>query len=114
MKYWNDYSGFVIKTLYSYLNKYFKKYQFNYDAYKKDNSPLVKKFGKFIEALKNLYEGNSFDRIICDYIAGMTDNYALNCFENILLCFTIIKLSFWRTVSWEPFISGMVLLSPAK
>ena len=84
MQYWNDYSGFVIKTLYNYLNKYFKKYQFDYAAYKNSSSPLVKKFGKFIEALQNLYEENSFDRIICDYIAGMTDNYALNCFENIL------------------------------
>lgn len=84
MQYWNNYSEFVIKTLKNYLEYYFDKYGFDFDKYHNNSPALVKKFGKFIESLQHLYSENDFDRIICDYIAGMTDNYALNCMEYIL------------------------------
>jgi len=84
MQYWNDYSEFVIKTLRNYLFYHFEKYKFDFAKYENNAPPLAKKFGKFIKSLQNLYSENNFDRIICDYIAGMTDNYALNSLENIL------------------------------
>lgn len=84
MQYWNDYSEFVINTLNKYLYYHFNKYGFDFKKYENDAPSLVKKFGKFIKSLKHLYTESNFDRIICDYIAGMTDNYALNCLEFIL------------------------------
>ena len=33
------------------------------------------------ESLSRLKLGDSLDTIICDYVSGMSDNYAVRCFQ---------------------------------
>ena len=46
---------------------------------------LDKRFGSYLKRYKPVYdkEGNIPKRIVCDYIAGMTDGYALSAFKQI-------------------------------
>lgn len=37
------------------------------------------------ECIEMLYMGEDRERVVCDYIAGMTDNYAVDVFENIYI-----------------------------
>ena len=86
MAYWNDYSKTVLSSIYQYLHQLFDTFHTDWDTYAASKIALDNKFGKYIFALKNVYETSRFDIdiILKDYIAGMTDNYALHCFENIL------------------------------
>lgn len=86
MKYWNDYSGFVMETLKKYLLNLFERYQTDYAKYAQSRTPLDVKFGKYLYRLLERYqtEKTSPEWILRDYLAGMTDSYALNCFQNIL------------------------------
>lgn len=86
MVYWNDYSKTVLSAIYQYLSQLFDKFQTDWDAYAASSIALDNKFGKYIFSLQSVYEASGFDIdvILRDYIAGMTDSYALHCFENIL------------------------------
>ena len=44
-------------------------------------SKIKKKPLKFIK--KSLYEKNNVERNICDFIAGMTDRYAINLYNSL-------------------------------
>ena len=86
MAYWNDYSRTVLSSIYQYLNQLFNAFKTDWDAYAASKIALDNKFGKYMSSLKDVYEKCAYDIdiILKDYIAGMTDNYALHCFENIL------------------------------
>ncbi|MBN2602462.1 MAG: hypothetical protein JXR87_10750, partial [Candidatus Marinimicrobia bacterium] len=86
MAYWNNYSRIVLSSIYQYLHQLFYTFSTDWDKYAASNTALDNKFGKYISSLKDVYEKCAYDIniILKDYIAGMTDNYALHCFENIL------------------------------
>ncbi|HRD17577.1 MAG TPA: HD domain-containing protein [Candidatus Marinimicrobia bacterium] len=86
LKYWRSYSGFVIETLKNYLIDLYEKYQNDYERYANSRTPLDVKFGKYLKSLHERYQAEkcSSELIVRDYIAGMTDAYALHCFQNIL------------------------------
>ncbi len=86
LDYWNDYSMTVLKAIHQYLEQLFDQYGTDFKAYACSKIALDNKFGKYIQSLQNVYEDSGYnkDLILKDYIAGMTDNYALHCFENIL------------------------------
>lgn len=86
MKYWHDYSGFVIETLKNYLMNLYDNYQNDYERYARSRTPIDMKFGKYLRSLQERYQAEMCppEWIIRDYLAGMTDVYALHCFQNIL------------------------------
>ena len=86
LEYWNKYSDFVLESIYQYLNSSFEKNELDFRAYSQSNNSLDVKFGKYVKSLKKRYDKEGLDQnsIICDYIAGMTDAYAIQCFKNIL------------------------------
>jgi len=86
LTYWNDYAGLVIRTIYTYLHALFQRNGMDFAPYEQSRVPLEVKFGKYMHSLRERYhsEGCEPTCIIRDYIAGMSDSYALRCFENIL------------------------------
>ncbi len=86
MNYWNKYSEFVIKTLFEYLIDLIEKNGLDFSFYSKNRMSFVQKFGKYIDSLQKRYKLENFNHevIITDYLAGMTDAYAINSFKNIL------------------------------
>lgn len=76
----------ILRLLYEYLDSLFKRYRFDLGLYKKEKNLLSARFGNYIGKMRSFYEtvDGSFDYLVTDYIAGMSDNYALDCISEIV------------------------------
>jgi dGTPase len=77
----------VLKTLWDYLNEIFSKYGYDYDKYKAEKTMLSSRFSNYLSKMENFYKNieKSNANIVLDYIAGMTDDYALDCVAELYL-----------------------------
>lgn len=77
----------ILEELFDYLLNLYDDYGQDYEKYANDDSALCKKFGSYLKKMMSMYnkENNKPRRIVCDYIAGMTDNYALESYRSIKL-----------------------------
>ena len=75
----------IIEELFDYLLDKYNNNGKDYKKYKESELDLDRQFGNYIERYEDLYnnEGNIPKVIVRDYIAGMTDNYALNAMKQI-------------------------------
>ena len=82
-----DYVERIIESLFGHLFNYVSKYQMDFDLYKHAPEKLVNRIGDYIERRQSAYTLEPFNasRVVIDYIAGMTDDYALKAFEDITL-----------------------------
>ena len=85
-----EYQGFckrIIETLYYHLLGLVDNLQLDYEAYTRRKVPFEKRFGRYLKTMSAVYNSDPMDfpRIILDYIAGMTDAYALKCIEELFL-----------------------------
>ncbi|RLC63581.1 MAG: phosphohydrolase [Chloroflexi bacterium] len=77
----------IIEQLFEYLITLYNNWNNDYMKYSSSPLPLDKRFGEYLERMKKLYESEkaSAKMIVRDYIAGMTDGYALRCMKEISL-----------------------------
>jgi dGTPase len=81
-----DYFSRLIHLIVDYLEYLFKKNEFDVDAYQLEKNMLSMGFRNYLIDMKESYlekDGN-FDKLIFDYVAGMSDNFALDCADEIL------------------------------
>lgn len=94
----NDYFNYfkrVIKLLFEYLYEISEKYKNDYNKYKIETNFLAIRFGDFLKKMESFYDSDkpltfyNKETIkiapIIDYIAGMTDDYALECAYEIMI-----------------------------
>ncbi len=76
-----------IRDLFDYFRAIFKRYGFDYDAYAKEGKQTAVGFGKYLRSMKRVYQEApaQIDTAIADYIAGMTDSFALDVMEDVIL-----------------------------
>ena len=76
-----------IADLFDYFRWIFDKYGFDYPAYAREGKQTAISFAKYMESMVKAYQNDPAQRdlIITDYIAGMTDSYALNVMEDVIL-----------------------------
>lgn len=77
----------IIHTLYGYLDEIFALYNDNEEKYRKENNILAVRFGDYVHKMTGFYEkeDGGFDNLVTDYIAGMTDNYAIESVSEIMI-----------------------------
>lgn len=77
----------IIKTLWNYLAETFDKYKFDTEMYKEEKNMLMDRFGDFLSKMKDFYteQEKSENNIVLDYIAGMTDDYAIDCVSELFI-----------------------------
>lgn len=77
----------IIMVIYNYLTDIYKRYGLDIDQYSLERNFLSQKFADFIDKMKRFYEDvdGGFDMLVIDYIAGMTDDYALECLSDIMI-----------------------------
>ena len=77
----------VINVIYNELFELFEKYKYESSNYKNHFIKPFRDFAKYIDSYKNFYLKENADvyTIITDYIAGMTDNYALDFCKKVTL-----------------------------
>ncbi len=87
-----DYSKKVVEILFEYLMNKYTKYGYDFSAYSNTHMDLDQWFGEFLEKMYPLYEKEKTkpERVIADYIAGMTDSHALKCVKSIIIPTPII------------------------
>lgn len=77
----------VLTTLHDYLRDLFDAAGDNHSVYKSENNFLAARFSDYYQKMKQFYfevDGGT-DKLVFDYVAGMTDNYALNCVNEIMI-----------------------------
>lgn len=76
-----------ISALFHHFREKFARYGFDYPAYETDLFSATRGFGNFIKSMQPLYgqDATLVDVMITDYIAGMTDSFALKTMEEVLL-----------------------------
>ena len=83
---YEEYFRRLINLIYDYLSELLDKCGFEKDLYLKEGNMLSAGFYNFIVEKKDAYikhDGN-LDRIVFDYIAGMSDNFCIDCGNEIL------------------------------
>jgi dGTPase len=77
----------ILKLLFDYLNEIFDSYGHEKEAYKKENNLLAVRFSDYLGKMTDFYTSvdSGFDNIVTDYIAGMTDDYAIECVSQIMM-----------------------------
>lgn len=85
------YAERMLTEIFNYLGEIFDKFAYNYDLYENHNLPIVKDFGRYLQNMEHLYKGKETKRrILGDYIAGMTDDYAIKAIKQITIPKSII------------------------
>lgn len=77
----------ILKLLYDYLNEILGKYGSNYENYKKENNFIAFRFSDYLKKMEVFYKSNNekIEMSVLDYIAGMTDDYAIECAKELIL-----------------------------
>ncbi|WP_428897569.1 dGTPase [Parelusimicrobium proximum] len=76
-----------MKDLFHFFETLFERNGYDYDAYAKNDKAPAASFGNYIKSMKSVYkEDKSLAQdAITDYIAGMTDSYALETMQEVIL-----------------------------
>lgn len=76
-----------INNLFDYFHHIFGQYKFDYAAYEKEGKQTAHNFANYIKSMQRVYgkDETKLDDMIADFIAGMTDSYALDTMEDVIL-----------------------------
>ncbi len=75
-----------IADLFDYFRSLFDRYGFDFPSYDQEGKQTARAFANYIRSMQRVYTNkNQRDEIIVDYIAGMTDSYALSVMEDVIL-----------------------------
>jgi len=77
----------ILTTLYGYLLECFEKYGFDFQKYNKERNMLSLRFADYLKKMHDFYKNmnGGFDNLVIDYIAGMTDDYAIDSIKEIMI-----------------------------
>ncbi|TFG64618.1 MAG: HD domain-containing protein [Spirochaetales bacterium] len=77
----------ILSTLFSYLLELFVKFRYDSPAYRSEGNLLAVRFGDFCGKMRAFYESEAAEAetVVLDYIAGMTDDYALESIREIMI-----------------------------
>jgi len=84
---YGEFCGKILSTLFRELCQVHARYGKDYDKYDRDPVPLFRRFGRHLRKLEQVYsqEGAPPQVMAGDYLAGMSDDYALKCIQEVFL-----------------------------
>ena len=67
--------------------EFFGKYGFEPEGYLAEGNSLSTRFGDYLQKMDEYYTrtGKAAKRVVTDYVAGMTDDFALECVNEIMV-----------------------------
>lgn len=83
---YSNYFSRLINLIVTYLEDLFKTYGFGQLGYRNEKNMLAVGFILYLTEMKDKYlqHDGSYDYVVFDYVAGMSDNFALDCVNEIL------------------------------
>jgi len=84
---YHQYFERILDTLYGYLAAIFERYGTDQDAYDAERNKLAARFGDYVCKMRSFYESESGSpsQVVFDYIAGMTDDFAIDSVQEIMI-----------------------------
>ncbi len=84
---YHQYFQRVLKTLFQYLQDLFHQYGDTLTPYQREGNTLAARFGDYIDKMRHFYEHEESppEQVVFDYIAGMTDDYAIESVQEIMV-----------------------------
>lgn len=84
---YHQYFERILETLYTYLGSLFERCGDDSAAYARERNTLAARFGDYVTKLAPFYErvDGGFDNVVFDYIAGMTDEFAIDSVKEIMI-----------------------------
>lgn len=76
---YSHYCQRIIRLLYQQLEKTFLFFGLNFNNYLESDFPLERRFGRYLKDMQKIYDDDDWQiqQVLYDYIAGMTDQYAI-------------------------------------
>ncbi len=83
---YHSYFERMLRLVCDYFASLFRSCGFSLDGYRKEHNLPALRFGEYLLMMRSFYEEHEgdVDRAVIDYVAGMSDNYALDCVHAIL------------------------------
>ena len=77
----------ILKTLYSYLSELFAVCGEDPSKYREEKNFVAARFGDYLKKMRDFYVNSDggYGKAVLDYIAGMTDDYAIDCVSEIMI-----------------------------
>lgn len=84
---YQEFTGLIIERLFDRLIRLYTNWGLNYKSYENSQIDLDRQFGRYLNYMCKLYqkENASAMQIACDYVSGMTDDFALKCIKDITI-----------------------------
>lgn len=82
---YHEFCDKIISTLFDNFAELYEKHRNNFELYKENSLKINRAFGHYIESMHTFYKNENANvyRIVTDYIAGMTDLYALESMKQL-------------------------------
>ena len=82
---YQQYCARIIDAVFDHLVENLQKLGRMPEEWAAQDLPCDRAFGDYLERMAAFYdeENATYSRIVCDYVAGMTDNYALKCNQQL-------------------------------
>lgn len=77
----------ILSAIFTYLVEIFQMYGFEQEKYQKEQNLVAVRYGDYARKMQNFYEQHDggYGEMPFDYLAGMTDGYALECASEIMI-----------------------------
>lgn len=84
---YHDYFERILGTLFEYLSDLLRRHAFEAGRYRNEGNALASRFGDYVSKMAPYYTeiGEREPRIVGDYIAGMTDDFAIDSIQEIMV-----------------------------
>lgn len=82
-KLYEPFAGKILNNIFDHLNEICEKNKNDYDKYATSHIKLDRDFGHYLDKMQETYKNEPYTIAITDYIAGMTDIYAMDSMKQI-------------------------------
>ncbi len=84
---YHEYFKRILNTLFDYLHSLLDRYGYDPEGYRNEGNTLASRFGDYMSKMRDCYEtmGTTSVRKVSDYLAGMTDEYAIDSIQEIMV-----------------------------
>lgn len=84
---YHQYFERILDTLFTYLHDLFERYGADDARYRAENNTFAVRFGDYVQKMQPFYLGEESppEQVVFDYIAGMTDDFAIESVQEIMV-----------------------------
>lgn len=98
MERYQHYGVGIVGRLFDYLAELYERHGLDFQAYATSPEPVDRRFGHYLDSMKSVYSQPGEEgvlRVVGDYLAGMSDSFALECVRHLIIPDPIVDPYAW-------------------